>query len=107
MDLASLKRLCVAATDEARSLTRQRRDLIDKAGEQVSLALANRRLKLVDDAAHYLPTTIRGQEVFCRGFDPHAVRQEISVKVSPYRADGTIGEKKFDVAVTAIESIIR
>lgn len=107
MNLASLKVLCVAATDEARTLTKMRRELIEKVGEQVSLTLSNRRLKLVDDSEHYLPGSIKGQEVYCRGFDPHSLRQEISVKVSPYRADGTIGERKFDVSVSAIESIIR
>lgn len=107
MDLAALKTYCAAAVSEARELTKQRRQLIDKVGEQVSLTLANRMVKLTESDGVYLPASIKGQTVYCRGFDPHAVRQEISVKVSPYRADGTIGERKFDVPVTAIESIIR
>lgn len=107
MDLAALKAYCAASVTEARELTKARRKLIEEVGEQVSLTLANQKVKLVDDHSVYVPASIKGQVVYCRGFDPHAVRQDISVKVSPYRADGTIGERKFDVAVSAIDTIIR
>lgn len=105
--LEKLKVECAAAVEEARNLRKVQRDIIEGVGREVSALLFNRRILLTNDDKVYLPMTIKGQEVFCRGFDPHAVRQEISVKVSPYRADGSIGEKKFDVSVSAIEQIIK
>lgn len=106
MNLAQLKELCAAKVREARLLKKQQRKLIDEAGKAATRLLCNKRLRMGDGKEAYLPPSLINEVVFCRGFNPHKLRQEISVEVSPYRVDGSIGARIFDVPIEAIDEIV-